>query len=187
MRRFMVHLHNTGYSPKKAAELLHRARALVGRNGVVVRDARVSKKHVEYDLSIPDQVSESRVLNELRSISPVAEYEQVVERHLPKEQAIRLAVNSFNDEKYWNAHEILEGVWKEASGAERNILNGIILVAAAFVHDEKDETDICISILRRALAKLEGARGFYHGIDIDGLVSKVAETTDTGKVERFTI
>lgn len=187
VRRFMVHLHNTGYSPKNAAELLRRARSLVGRNGLVVRDARVSNKYVEYDMSIPDEVSEMQVFNELRSISAVAAYEQVVERHLPKEQAIRLAVKSFNDEKYWNAHEILEGVWKQASGNERKVLNGIILAAAAFVHDEKDEQEICISILKRALAKLEGSRGSYHGIDIDRLAGKLAETVDSGRIERFTI
>jgi uncharacterized protein len=187
MRRFMVHLQNKSQSPKSAAELLYRARNLIGKDGLVVRDARVSKKYIEYDLSLPDDINAKDVIEDLAVISPVATFEEVTERHIPKDEAINLAVESFNDEKYWNAHELLEGVWKKTSGGEKSVLNGIILVAAAFVHDEKDEPEICISILRRALVKLENGLNTYHGVDIDRLANKVAEIINTNRVERFTI
>lgn len=186
MRRYMVHLKNDSYSPKDAAILLHKARSLIEYDGLIVRDTRVSSKHVEYDISMPAGHAEE-FIGKLASISPVESIEEVVERHIPKEAAIQMAIRAFNDEKYWNAHELLEGVWKPATGEERSILNGIILVAAAFVHDEKDETGICISILRRALAKLESGRGVYAGIDIDRLAGKVTEIINTGRVTRFTI
>lgn len=182
-----MHLKNGSQSPKDATELLYRARHMIGKNGTVVRDARVSKKYIEYDLSIPDGVDENEVLGALGGISPVAFYEQVTERHPAKEEAIRLAIESFNDERYWSAHELLEGVWKGATGSEKSVLNGIILVAAAFVHDEKDEHDICISILRRALAKLEKGQSEYHGINVDRLANKVLEIVNSNRIVRFTI
>lgn len=187
MRRYMVHLRNTSYSPKDAAVLLKKARSIGERDGLVVRDARVSTKHIEYDISIPDGFSEKTVIDLLESISPIASFEQVVERHITKDKALSLAIQSFNDEKYWNAHELLEGVWKSSTGMERNILNGIILVAAAFVHDEKDEPGICISILERALAKLEGAPETYAGIDIARLARNALQIIKSGKITRFTI
>jgi predicted metal-dependent hydrolase len=127
------------------------------------------------------------VLGRLEEISPVASFDQVVEHHMDKDTAIAKAIEMFNEEKYWSAHEALEGVWKLAKGRERDTLNGIILVAAAFVHDEKDEPDICMSILRRALRKLEAGSGTYQGIDLDRFAAKVASIINSGKIERFAI
>ena len=55
------------------------------------------------------------------------------------------------------------------------------------MHDEKDEQEICISILRRARKKLDGARGRYHGIDMDRFVELVQGILNSGVIERFTI
>jgi hypothetical protein len=187
MQRYMVHLKNSSYTPKDATELLYRARSLIEQDGLVVRDTRVSQKYIEYDISIPEGASEKTIVEKLQDIAPLAEIEQVVERQLAKDNAISMAIQAFNDEKYWSAHELLEGVWKSASGTEKSILNGIILVAAAFVHDEKDEQEICISILRRALAKLDSGHGFYAGIDVDRLATKVVEILNSGRITRFTI
>lgn len=182
----MVHLQNRAYTPKDATVLLYRARELAGSD-VTIRDARVSKKYVEFDTSLPDGMSADDLARRLGAISPLASYEHIVERHMEKDEAIERAVELFNDEKYWGAHEALEGVWKGASGGEKSILNGIILVAAAFVHDEKDEQEICLSILQRAMKKLEGAGGKYHGIDIDRIADRVSKMIDSGRIERFTI
>lgn len=183
----MVHLRNSSHTPKDANALLMRARALIESDGVIVRDTRVSSRYIEYDISIPGQEGAGGILTALEAISPVASSEEVIERHIAKDEAIENAKQAFNDEKYWNAHELLEGVWKSASGAEKDTLNAIILVAAAFVHDEKDEPDVCISILRRAIGKLGESRGQYHGIDLDGLASKVSEIIESGRIARFAI
>src|SRR5574338_1380939 len=87
-------------------------------------------RYIEYDISIPGQEGAGGILTALEAISPVASSEEVIERHIAKDEAIENAKQAFNDEKYWNAHELLEGVWKSASGAEKDTLNAIILVAA---------------------------------------------------------
>jgi hypothetical protein len=182
----MVHLHNRSHTPKDTTTLLYRARELA-RSEVVVRDARVSKKYIEFDTSIPDGMDVGELTGRLEKISPLASCEHIVERHMGKDEAIEHAIKLFNDEKYWGAHEALEGVWKGSDGAERSILNGIILVAAAFVHDEKDESDICLSILQRARKKLDGVTGMYHGIDIDRVSDLISKIINSGRIERFTI
>lgn len=187
MQRFMIHLLNNSYRPKDASALLDRARSLAQIGGTVVRDARVSSKHIEFDISVADGTAVMDILKKLEEISPVASYEHVTESHMEKDEAIARAIEMFNEEKYWSAHEALEGVWKLARGKERDTLNGIILVAAAFVHDEKDEPEICISILRRALRKLDASSGTYHGINLDRFAAKVANMINSGKIERFAI
>src|SRR5919206_4722660 len=171
MERFMVHLQNTmQYGAKDANSLLIRARELVEPEAII-RDARVSKRYIEFDASIPADINVNTIIQSLEAISSLASYEHIIEYHMEKDKAIRRALQLFNDEKYWQAHEALEYVWKNATGIEKDILNGIILVAAAFVHDQKHEHDVCISILQRARKKLGRASGTYYGIDL----SRIAE------------
>ncbi|MGI0021080.1 MAG: DUF309 domain-containing protein [Nitrososphaera sp.] len=187
MQRYFFHLQNRSHTPKDAAALLSRARQLAGSH-VVVRDSRVSGKYIEFDTSIPDSMDAGDVAGALAAISPVASIEHIVDRHMEKDQAIRHAIELFNEEKYWGTHEALEMVWKATpAGEERNLINGIILVAAALVHSQKDEQEICRSILRRAKKKLEKAAGTYHGIDMDRMAGLVATMLNTGRIERFTI
>jgi hypothetical protein len=183
----MLHLQNRiPYTPKHASMLLQRARELLEPEASI-RDARISKRYIEFDTSISEGSDVKTIIAKVEVIAPLAGYEEIVERHMEKDKAVERAVQLFNDERYWEAHEVLEYVWKNASGVEREILNGIILVAAAFVHDEKDEPDVCISILRRARKKLDPVSGNYHGININRIADMISEIINTGKVHRFTI
>ena len=88
----------------------------------------------------------------------LSEYEHIIEKKMKKDEAITHARILFNNEKYWGAHEVLESVWKDALKDEKDLLNGIILIAGSILlHDEKAESDICISILQRAMQKLSKA------------------------------
>ncbi len=184
----MLHLQNTmPYTPKHATMLLQRARELVEPEANI-RDARISKKYIEFDTSIPDNTDMKTIIPRVEAIAPLASYDEILERHMEKDRAIAHAVQLFNDERYWEAHEVLESQWKNAIGIEREILNGIILVAAAFVHDEKDEPNVCISILRRARKKLDPASGNnYYGINTNRIADRITEIINMGKVQRFTI
>jgi hypothetical protein len=60
-------------------------------------------------------------------------------------------------------------------------------VAAAFVHDEKDEPGICISILKRAIKKLDKASGNYFEVDVNKLKHEISAIIETGAIRRFRI
>ncbi len=76
-------------------------------------------------------------------------------------------------ERFWKSHEVLESIWKEASGSAKRLLNGIILVDAAFVHLQKGELEIYFSILRRSLEKFEETPEFLFNINMKLLVQNV--------------
>jgi hypothetical protein len=175
--RYMLFLHNSSYRPKDNLWLKNKARILSSASGITIRDTRVSKSHIEYDISIPDDSEIVEVASILRDIGP---YEKI--------QAISEAMKFYNEEKYWIAHEILEYVWKGSTGAERELIGGIILVCAAFVHYQKDEEEICISILGRALKKLTTTtKRTYYGIDIELIKNQISDIIGEKKVEPFKI
>jgi predicted metal-dependent hydrolase len=99
----------------------------------------------------------------------------VSENCTTKKNAIDHAVFLFNIERYWKSHEVLEGIWKKSSGTEKSILNGIILINAAFVHYQKNELDIFISILRRSLEKLSESLGKFYGLDLNQIKEEVTK------------
>lgn len=186
MDRFMLHLKNTGFSPSDTGNLLADARSAASGFDAIIRDCRVATKYVEFDVSI-DKSQINQLVENLRHIAPLDHAKEVVEEHIEKEDAIKLGVHYFNEERFWEAHEVLEGVWKQCQEGERDLVQGIILVAAALVHHQKAEDSICISILVRALDKLARTDGLYHGINVDALRKKVQAIKDSGRILLFSI
>lgn len=180
----MLHLKNTGFSPRDTGEILERARML--GKGCTIRDCRVSAKYVEFDVSI----SKARLdilLDKLKLIAPLDHARLVEEVHIDKEQGVQQGIDYFNDERFWESHEVLEGVWKKSYEGEKELVQGIILIAAALVHYQKDENSICLSILNRAKEKLSRSSGMYHSIDVDAIRKNLDKIIDTGKIFVFTI
>ena len=55
-------------------------------------------------------------------------------------------------------------VWKNASGSTKKLLNGIILVDAAYVHLQKNELETYFSILKRSVEKLRDNPEYLYNI-----------------------
>lgn len=185
MARYIIHLHNNGFNAKNAADLLLRARGFVD-NSVIIRDSRISSKYVEFDITVAGEKLDN-LLMKLSEISPVVNTIEIVDKEMEKENALEYAKSLFNDERYWECHEVLEGVWKKESGNEKSLLQGIILTCAAFVHGQKDEDDICVSILGRAMEKLQNANGIYYRIDMEQFKKLALNIMNTRNIQYFKI
>ena len=182
----MLHLKNSDYAPKDAKQLLQKARTLVQNYQVIVRDCRVSSKYVEFDISVSSQDLE-QLIQDLHPIGKLDHSKHVIEEDIQKEDAINDGIFYFNDERFWECHEVLEGVWKKCYEGEKDLVQGIILVAAALVHFQKNEDDVCISIFKRALNKLSHSSGMYHKIDVDKLRNKVTSMVTSQQISTFVI
>ena len=108
-------------------------------------------------------------------------------RYLPDKDAVELARSYFNAERFWECHEVLEGMWRRAEGEEKSFLQGMILIAAAYVHGQKEEPKIAVGILRRALPKLRWSSGDYYGIDVNALTSATALAVKDNRLQPLTI
>jgi hypothetical protein len=182
----MVHLKNSGYVPTDAKTLLAKADQLTSEMDVIVRDMRVSTKYLEFDVSVKKEELDV-VVKKFEPIGSLNDARPVVEEKIEKEEALKRAKQYFNDEKYWECHEVLEGVWKKTHEGEKDLVQGIILVAAALVHYQKNENDICLSIMKRAMEKLSSSSGIYHDVDIDKFGKTTEEMISSGKIAPFMI
>ena len=104
-----------------------------------------------------------------------------------REKIIEEAIGYFNAERYWECHETLERVWRPAKGEERLLLQAIILVCAAQVHEQRGETDVALGIYKRALPQISWTEKSYHGIDVPRLRSRVVAAVSKGVVSPLQI
>jgi len=93
----------------------------------------------------------------------------------------------FNNERVWECHEAFEGVWNQCYGLEKELVQGIILVAVAFAHEQENEEKIGIGMLTRAFEKLGSSASMYHSIDVDRIRKNAKDMQQANKLTRFEI
>ncbi len=186
MERYMIHLKNNGYHPMHSSDLVHRAREFCSDMHASIRVARVASKFLEFDVSINPNDMDLLI----KKLSPIGELDNtrhVVEEKIEKEEGIKDGVFYFNNERFWESHESLEGVWKKCYGKEKELVQGIILLAVAFAHRQKNENSIGIGMLGRALEKLGDSPAVYGNIDVDRIRNKIKEMQTTKDLTVFEI
>lgn len=179
----MVHLHNKRYDRHDAASILRQARGLTN-DDITVRDIRVSKMHIEMDITIPDGALNDTIMA-VRTMGSLLDAHRITEEVIDKKDAILNGITYFNSERFWECHEAFEAVWKECFEGEKDLVQGIILVAAGLVHYQKNQDDICLSIFNRALRKLSSCTGIYHTIDVERLKTKVYDMIQNKRISTF--
>ena len=186
MERYMIHLKNNGYRPMHSSDLVHRAREICSDMHASVRVARVASKFLEFDVSInPNDLD--LLIEKLSPIGELDNTRHVVEEKIEKEEGIKDGIFYFNNERFWESHESLEGVWKKCYGKEKELVQGIILLAVAFAHGQKNENSIGIGMLGRALEKLGDSPAVYGTIDVDRIRNKIKEMQTTKELAIFEI
>ena len=177
--RYLVRLTNDrAYSPKDVRALQEKIRTLLGSREKI-GNLRVSTSAIEFDL-FEDQTDLEQSTIELESgISKIVTLRPIDNRVSTRTESetLREGVRLFNEERFWEAHEVLEEIWHPARGDDRNLIQGLILTAAAFVHYQKDEASVCISILGRALEKL-GPTNDFRKLNIRRLRSEIRKIVD---------
>lgn len=72
----------------------------------------------------------------------------------------------FREEKFFEAHEILENLWRETKGEDREFYHGLIQLAAALVHFQKANLKGAKELFRTASHYLEPYLPKYGGVDL---------------------
>ncbi len=186
MARFMLHIKNDKYKPSDSRDLVHKARELCSNMDASVRVARVASSFVEFDVEV--KKDELDLLTEkLRPIGQLVNARHIFEEKIDKEKGIRDGIFYFNNERFWECHEAFEGVWKECYGREKELVQGIILLAVAFAHCQKNDNLIGIGMLERALEKLGNSPSIYHDIDVDMIRKKIVSMQKSNALTIFAI
>lgn len=113
--------------------------------------------------------------------------EEALARNLPlftaEELAARLpavheGVAQYNDGYFFEAHETWEDVWLQTPLPERTFLQGMIQVAAAFVHLMRHEYEGTVRLLGHGAGKLEQFPDGCLGIDAARLAREARRARD---------
>lgn len=186
MERYLLHFKNEKYLPQNCRELAYRARDLASGMNVSVRLARVASKFIEFDVA-SEKADLDPLVERLSPIGKIDNVRHVVEEHIDKDKGIEDGVFYFNNERFWECHEAFEGVWNQCYGREKELVQGIILIAVAFAHEQENEENIGIGMLKRSLEKLGTSPSTYYSIDVDRIRKKAIEMQKANKLTRFEI
>jgi predicted metal-dependent hydrolase len=79
-------------------------------------------------------------------------------------------IRLFNAADFFEAHEVLEDVWRAAPEPERKFLQGLIQVAVALHHHSRGNRVGCRSLLERARRNLSIYPEAHGGLDLADLL-----------------
>lgn len=71
--------------------------------------------------------------------------------------------------EFFEAHEIWEAVWDEIDDPERRWIQGMIQIATGLHKLSRGRSDVCRTLLEKALAKLVDAPPTLEGLGLEGM------------------
>ena len=86
------------------------------------------------------------------------------------EEALEVGVRLWDEQRLFEAHECLEDVWHAAPDDDRDFWQGVIQIAVAGVHHQRDNPTGAAALLDRAREKLERYPSAHRGVDVATLV-----------------
>ena len=102
------------------------------------------------------------------------------------------AVALYRAGRHWDAHEALEDAWREETDpVRRRFYHGIIQLAAACHHMDRDNMHGLKTLMRKALEKLRACPSPYLGVDLVRLCERMetcrrtAEAVQRGELRGF--
>jgi predicted metal-dependent hydrolase len=90
------------------------------------------------------------------------------------EEPFEHGIALFNRSAFFDAHEVLEDVWRAADGREKRFLQGLIQIAVGFHHLSTGNAVGARSLLNRGAEKMHGLPAHHAGIDVAALRESLA-------------
>jgi hypothetical protein len=85
------------------------------------------------------------------------------------EEALALGVTRWDEQRYFEAHELLEHAWRLGPPSDRDLWKGVIQVAVAAVHLQRGNRIGAQRLLGRAVRRLVMQPDVHRGIDVAAL------------------
>jgi len=91
-------------------------------------------------------------------------------------EAFSRGLDLFNRAHFFDAHEVLEDVWRPLprEGPARRYMQGMVQLAVAFHHESTGNHVGARSVLERALRNLNGADSSFPDLDLERLRAELA-------------
>lgn len=112
-----------------------------------------------------------KAITDLRDVSIILDYRDIGENERKYDDAyfrsvlnredeiIQEAKEMFSRERYWEAHTVLEDLWKISRGRKKKLLQGIIIIAASLTHHQMGETEVSARMYSKGLKLIHEGSG----------------------------
>jgi predicted metal-dependent hydrolase len=80
-------------------------------------------------------------------------------------------IRLFNEQEFFECHEVLEELWSETIGDEKKFYQGLIQAAVALFHFGNENLGGARKLYNSASTNLERYRPFYQGLDLEKFFS----------------
>ena len=80
-------------------------------------------------------------------------------------------IRLFNQQHFFEAHEVLESLWRQDQTPSRDFYHGLIQVAASFVHHTRGNPEGAARLFESASRYLKPYLPFYLGVDLQELAA----------------
>lgn len=112
--------------------------------------------------------------------------DELADRREPEEvvssvaEALDEAVRLFDQERFFEAHEFLEYIWKsdEVPPDDRDFWKGVTQVAVGSCHVQRGNATGAVTLLQRAVRYMEPYPNVYQGIDAGQLAQEALRVAD---------
>lgn len=91
------------------------------------------------------------------------------------ENELRRGVELLNTQRFYDAHEVLEDVWRSAPPETKRFYQGLVQIAVAMHHYSKANLNGARSVHERACRNLAEAPEDFAALDIKGLRAQLAK------------
>jgi len=83
------------------------------------------------------------------------------------QDSIYFALNLFNDQKWYEAHDAFEDIWNTVDGDQRQVIQGILQVSVSQFHLSKGNLNGATILLGEGLGRIKTRTNINLGIDLD--------------------
>ena len=92
----------------------------------------------------------------------------------------------FNVQKFYEAHDVLEDLWlQDRQGPDGNFYKGLIQLAGAFVHLQKNRLRPAAALFGLARTNLERYPALHHQLDAADILKLIGTWTNRLQSDRF--
>ena len=82
-------------------------------------------------------------------------------------ESLYFALNLFNKEKWYEAHDAFEDIWNNVDGDERQVIQGILQVSVSQFHLKKGNLNGATILLGEGLGRIKTRTNINLGIDLE--------------------
>jgi predicted metal-dependent hydrolase len=91
------------------------------------------------------------------------------EQSLMADPRLGVAIGLFNAADWYACHDLLEELWHETAGPMRPVLQGILQIAVAELHHDKENLRGSTILMGEGLGRLRSSGSVALGLNLDGL------------------